>query len=226
MCGRYVIAQDVDTYARFFGVDEIRNEMLAANYNVAPTDPVYAVVDHKDRRLLGTFRWGLIPFWSKSLTGGQINARAESVAEKAMFRDSFARRRCIIPADGFYEWQQMKRGKLPHYIYLRDESPMAFAGVWSSWRDPETGDRIRSCAIITTDAHPSLAEIHGRMPVMLDPVVWDDWLDRSLIDPDEALMLLKPVSEAAITEHAVSTLVNNVRNNLPECLTPLPDRSP
>ena len=225
VCGRYVIAQDVDAYARFFGVDEIRNEMLAASYNVAPTDPVYAVVNHESRRLLGTFRWGLIPFWAKSPTGGHINARAESVAENAVFRDSFARRRCIIPADGFFEWQQLERGKLPHYIYLRDESPMAFAGVWSSWRDPESGDRIQSCAIITTDAHPSLAPIHGRMPVMLKPAVWDGWLDRTLTDGATAQTLLKPLPEKALAEHAVSTLVNDVRNNLPECIAPLPDRS-
>ena len=226
MCGRYVIAQDVDAYARFFGVDAIRTEMLAANYNVAPTDSVYAVVDHEDSRLLGSFRWGLLPFWAKSSRGGQINARAESVAEKAMFRDSFERRRCIIPADGFYEWEQMERGKLPHYIYLRDGSPMAFAGLWSTWRDQETGERIRSCAIITTDAHPSLAPIHGRMPVMLQPGVWDAWLDRSVTDQEEALALIKPVPETEITEHPVSTLVNSVRNNLPECVAPLPDRSP
>ena len=226
VCGRYVIAQDVDAYARFFGVDAIRTEMLEANYNVAPTDSVYAVVDHDDQRQLGAFRWGFVPFWAPSPARGRINARAESVAEKAMFRESFARRRCIIPADGFYEWEQMERGKLPHYIYLKDGSPMAFAGLWSTWRDPESGDRIRSCAIITTDAHPSLAPIHGRMPVMLDPSVWGDWLDRTLLDPIEARTLLKPVPEARITEHAVSTLVNNVRNNLPECVAALPDRSP
>jgi putative SOS response-associated peptidase YedK len=226
MCGRYVIAQDLDAYARFFGVDEIRTEMLTANYNVAPTDSVYAVVDHDETRLLGRLRWGLIPFWAKSATGGQINARAESVADKAMFRDSFARRRCLIPADGFYEWQQLERGKLPHYIYLRDGSPMAFAGVWSTWRDPVTGDRIRSCAIITTDAHPMLAPIHNRMPVMLDPEVWEEWLDRNMTDPDQARALIKPLPETALTEHPVSTLVNDVRNNLTECIVPLPDRSP
>lgn len=226
VCGRYVIAQDVDAYARFFGVDAIRAEMLAANYNVAPTDSVYAVVDHDQQRQLGTFRWGFIPFWAKSPARGQINARAESVAEKTMFRDSFARRRCIIPADGFYEWEQLERGKLPHYFYLKDGSPMAFAGIWSTWRDTETGDPIRSCAIITTNAHPSLAPIHGRMPVMLDPAVWDAWLDRSLNDPDEARTLLQPVPERDIAEHAVSTLVNNVRNNLPECVAALPERAP
>ncbi len=226
MCGRYVIAQDVDAYARFFGVDEIRNEMLQANYNVAPTDPVYAIVDHEDRRLLGTFRWGLIPFWAKSLTGGQINARTETVAAKAMFRDSFARRRCIIPADGFFEWEQMERGKLPHYIYQKDGSPLAFAGIWSTWRDPASEARIRSCAIVTAKAHPSLEQIHARMPVMLDPAVWDQWLDRTVTDPDRAHSLLQPLPETSLTEHAVSTLVNNVRNNFPECVAALPDRSP
>ena len=226
MCGRYVIAQDVDAYARFFGVDEIRTEMLAANYNVAPTDSVYGVVDFDNTRMLGLFRWGLIPLWAETPAGGQINARAESVAQKAMFRDSFSRRRCIIPADGFYEWEQLERGKLPHYIYRKDGSPMGFAGLWSTWRDKETGERISSCAIITTDAHRRLAPIHGRMPVMLDSAVWDSWLDRSLTDPHQAEALLQPIPEAQITEHAVSTLVNSVKNNLPECIAPLPDRSP
>jgi putative SOS response-associated peptidase YedK len=221
-----VIAQDVDAYARFFGVDEIRTEILAVNYNVAPTDSVYAVVDHDETRLLGTFRWGLIPFWAETPKGGHINARAETVAEKAMFRDSFARRRCIIPADGFYEWEQLERGKLPHYIYLEDGSPMAFAGLWSSWRDKESGERVTSCAIITTEAHPRLAPIHGRMPVMLAPEVWDAWLDRSITDLEEAKGLIRPLPETAIAEHAVSTLVNSVKNNLPECIAPLPDRSP
>lgn len=226
MCGRYVISQDVDAYAKFFGVDEVRTEMASANYNVAPTDSVYAVVDHEDTRLLGTFRWGLIPFWAETPAGGQINARAESVAQKAMFRDSFARRRCLIPADGFYEWQQLEHGKLPHYIHLRDGSPMGFAGLWSTWRDRATGERIRSCAIITTEAHSSLAPIHARMPVMLDPAVWDAWLDRSLTDREQALALIQPLPETEITGHPVSTLVNSVRNNVPECIVPLPDRSP
>jgi putative SOS response-associated peptidase YedK len=226
MCGRYVIAQDVDAYARFFGVDEIRTEMLAANYNVAPTDSVYAVVDHEETRRLGAFRWGLIPFWAEAPTGSQINARVESVAQKPMFRDSFARRRCIIPADGFYEWQQLERGKLPHYIHLKDGSPMGFAGIWSMWRDGTTGERIGSCAIITTDAYSSLASIHERMPVMLDPAVWDAWLDRSITDPAEVHGLIRSLPENDITEHAVSTLVNNVRNNLPECIAPLPGSSP
>ena len=140
--------------------------------------------------------------------------------------DSFSRRRCIIPADGFYEWEQLERGKLPHFIYLEDGSPMGFAGLWSTWKDKERGERISSCAIITTDAHPRLAPIHGRMPVMLDPTVWDAWLDRSLTDPLQAEALIRPIPEARITEHAVSTLVYSVKNNLPECIAPLPDRSP
>ncbi len=226
MCGRYVIAQDVDTYARFFGVEEIRTEMLAESYNVAPTDSVYAVVDHEGKRLLGSFRWGLIPFWAESPRSGHINARAETVADKAMFRDSFARRRCLIPADGFYEWQQLDRGKLPHYIRLGDGSPMAFAGLWSRWRDRESGERIGSCAIITTEAHPALADIHGRMPVMLDPTVWNEWLDREVTDPYRARTLIQPLPEHTLSYHPVSTLVNDVRNNLPECIAPLTDRSP
>lgn len=220
MCGRYVIAQDADTYARFFRADEIRTESLNPNYNVAPTDRVYAVAVHENRRLLGTFRWGLIPTWASKPTG-QINARAETVAERPTFRDSFIKRRCIVPADGFYEWQQLERSKLPHFIGIRDGSPMAFAGLWSSWRDPATGEQVRSCTIITTAAHPSLARIHGRMPVMLAPEVQDEWLSSPSNDPDCLLHILQPVPETALIAYPVSTMVNDVRNNLPECLEPL-----
>ncbi len=226
MCGRFVIAQDVDSYARVFGVGETRTEGLSASYNVAPTDRVYAVVVGEGARLLGTLRWGLIPFWAEKPGTGHINARVETVAEKPSFKQAFARRRCLIPADGFYEWERLERGKLPHFIYRRDGAPMALAGLWSSWRSPDSGEPIASCTILTTRAHPSLEPIHGRMPVMLEPERWTDWLDPELTDPGQVHRLLQPAPQQAITEHPVSTLVNDVRNNLPECIEPLPGRSP
>ncbi len=222
MCGRFVVAQDVDTYTRFFGVDEVRTEVLERSYNVAPTDRIYAIAAHDRLRLLGTFRWGLIPLWATNQKRGHINARAETLAEKPAFGDAFRRRRCIIPADGFYEWQRQDRGKLPHFIYRRDGAPMALAGLWSRWRDPVSGDAVSSAAIVTMDAHPSLASIHGRMPVMLETEMWDAWLDPAESNPDRLRRLLVPDPETAITHHTVSTLVNDVRNNLPECIVPLP----
>lgn len=223
MCGRFVVAQDREAYASFFAVDEVRAGNLTPSYNVAPTDRVYAVASHEGRRLLGTFRWGLIPRWATSAQGGHINARAETVADKAVFREAFSLRRCIIPADGFYEWRQLERGKLPYFICRRDGSPLALAGLWSRWHDPSSGASVASAAIITMDAHPSLAPIHRRMPVMLERGVWDSWLDPAESDPARIGAFLVPDHEGVLALHAVSTLVNDVRNNLPECNRPVPE---
>jgi putative SOS response-associated peptidase YedK len=186
MCGRFVQSQPPDWYARFFSVDSILTEALEPSYNVAPTDPVYAVVQHDSERRLATFRWGLLPFWAKdrSMAARNINARAETVADKAAFRESFAGRRCIIPADGFYEWQVVAKGKLPHYIYGRDGGALALAGLWASWRDPGTQERVRTCTIITGEPNELVAPLHDRMPVVLPQGAWDEWLDPGNDDTD------------------------------------------
>lgn len=222
MCGRYVITSDPADYADYFGADGVKTEALAPNYNVAPTDPVYAVAEHDGERLLGTFRWGFIPHWAKDPKGIQINARGETVADKSMFRDSFRRKRCILPATGFYEWEPKERGRLPHYIYLKDGRPMGFAAIWSSWKDPGTEEWRRTCAIITTRANEALAGIHTRMPVILPPEHWSAWLDRTNDDTDLLRSFLHPYPADETGEYAVSSLVNNVRNNLPELIEPLP----
>lgn len=222
MCGRYVIASDAADYAAYFGVDGLKTEALAPNYNVAPTDPVYAIAEHEGQRLLGTFRWGFIPHWAKDSKAIQINARAETVADKAMFRDSFRRKRCILPANGFYEWEPKERGRLPHYIFLKDQRPMGFAAIWSSWKDPETEEWRRTCAIITTRANEVLSRIHTRMPVILPAEHWSAWLDRSNDDHDLLRSFLLPYPSGETEEYAVSSLVNNVRNNVPELIKPLP----
>ena len=222
MCGRYVIASDPTAYADYFGVSEMRAEALATNYNVAPTDPVYAVAEHDGVRQMGAFRWGLIPHWAKDSKGIHINARAETVATKPLFRDSFRRKRCILPADGFFEWEPRERGRLPHYIQLSSARPMGFAGIWSSWKNPESGEWVRSCAIITTTASSAISHIHARMPVILGPDHWDEWLDRANHDAVALEAVLAPAPAADLHEHAVSTLVNNVRNNLPENIDVLP----
>ena len=223
MCGRFVQAQDPATYAEFFGAAPVENlEEAVPSYNVAPTNRVHAIAEHDGERLLGLFRWGLIPFWAKELGIGNrhINARAETIDTKPAFRDSFVSRRCLIPADGFFEWERRPGGKLPHYIYRTDGDPLALAGLWASWRDPETDERVVSCTIVTTESNELVARVHDRMPVVLPSADWDRWLDRDFSDPGVLLEMLKPAADV-LGEHPVSTLVNSVRNNLPGCIVPL-----
>jgi putative SOS response-associated peptidase YedK len=224
MCGRYALSQSPSAYADWFGAASILTEELAPSFNVAPTDPVYAVAEHHDERQLGTFRWGLIPWFAKDRKGAarNINARVETVATKPTFKYSFANRRCLIPADGFYEWKPMGegKGKLPHYIYATDGGPLAFAGLWASWWDPESDDRVTTCTILTGEPSPLVAPIHNRMPVLLDRALWDDWLGESE-DVDELVRLLEQRPAVELALHPVSTLVNSVQNNLPELIEPL-----
>ncbi|NQV05846.1 SOS response-associated peptidase [bacterium] len=224
MCGRFVQSADPSEYAGYFGADVVVSEVLKPSYNVAPTDAVYAVAEHGGERQLGAFRWGLLPFWAKDrkIAARHINARSETVVEKPAFRDAFVSKRCIIPADGFYEWQRIEdKGKLPHFIHAGDRSPLALAGLWSVWRDPETGDRIATCTIVTTDPNDLLRPIHDRMPVILDPSAWDLWLDREFDDVDALRQMLIPAPEGRLAEHPVSSLVNSVRNNVPDLIEPL-----
>lgn len=226
MCGRYVLSQSLDDYAAAFGVARVHTEGLDPSYNVAPTDQVYAVVHHEGSRLLGTMRWGFLPHWAEQRNSIHINARAETIADKQVFREAFLNRRCLLPADGFYEWEQLSRGKLPHYIYARDAAPLALAGIWSRWRDPTTGERLTTCAIVTTAASPAIARIHARMPVAVPPEMWDRWLDREVRHPTFLSGLLASVTPRVLAWHPVSTLVNSVENNLPECIVPLPHPPP
>ncbi|MGA9595302.1 MAG: SOS response-associated peptidase [Acidimicrobiia bacterium] len=223
MCGRFVQSHDAAFYADAFQVETMRTEGIPASFNVAPTDKIYAVAEHEGRRQLGVFNWGLIPFWAKDRTIGarNINARVESVADKPTYRDSFARRRCLIPADGFYEWQALPKGKLPHYIYRRDDKPLAMAGLWASWKDPESGEWVRSCTIITGRPNAMVAELHDRMPVILPEAAWSVWLDRGIADRNLLEGLLGVFPEEEMGEHPVATLVNKVANNYPECIEPL-----
>ena len=223
MCGRFVQSQSAEKYAEFLGVHEIKIDPLNPSYNVAPTDHVYAVAEHEGHRLLGAFRWGLLPFWAKDkkMAARNINARSETAASKPSFKESLAKRRCLIPADGFYEWQRKEKGKLPHYIYNKDGSPLVFAGLWSSWKDPETGERLRTCTILTGEPNDLVAPIHDRMPVSLPPEVWEHWLDREMEDAAEAAKLLKVYPKEKMALHPVSTLVNKVANNTPELIEEL-----
>jgi putative SOS response-associated peptidase YedK len=223
MCGRFVQAHDPAEYAEYLGAGLSVSESLAPSWNVAPTDQVYAVAEHDGARRLGTFRWGLIPWFAKDIKIGarHINARAETVGSKPAFKDSFERRRCVIPADGFYEWEKMESGgKLPHYLFRRDEAPLVLAGLWASWRD-EQGDRITSCTVITTAPNDLVAPIHDRMPAVLTEDAWDRWLDPDFGDLEVLRSMLKPFDPKSMAEYPVSTLVNKVANNYSECIEPL-----
>ena len=216
MCGRFSITGDLDFYAEYFGVDDVLAEPLQKSWNVAPTDQVYVVAERGGKRQLDSMRWGLVPHWAEDTRSIHINARSETVATTAAFRDSFARKRCLIPADGFYEWEPPENGRAPHWVYRADGHPMVFAGIWASRRDPETDTWHRTCSIITKEAQGVIASIHDRMPVALVPEVWEPWLDRDLDDPETALTMLQPIESDSIMEHMVSRRVNSVKNNNPE----------
>jgi putative SOS response-associated peptidase YedK len=225
VCGRFVSMSDPDGIVRFFTVDDRKADDLPASYNVAPTDQVYAVVEHDGSRLLVTFRWGLVPSWADDPKIGSrmINARSETAADKPAFRKALARRRCLIPADGFYEWETTSEGKQPYFVHHRGGTPLAFAGLWETWRDRGDPDAepLRTCTILTTAAAGDLVELHERMPVMLDPERWGAWLDRDLTDASAARELLDPLDPSLLTYHRVSTEVNSVRNNHAALLNPL-----
>lgn len=216
MCGRFSITGDLDFYAEYFGVDEVLAEPLDKSWNVAPTDPVYVIAERDGQRQLRSMRWGLVPHWAKDTKSIHINARSETVATTAAFRDSFSRKRCLIPADGFYEWESPEQGRTPHWVYRADGHPMVFAGIWASRLDPETGEWHRTCSIITKDAEGAISSIHDRMPVSLSADVWESWLDRDLKDPEAASSLLQPIAPDSIMEHVVSRKVNSVKNNTPD----------
>jgi putative SOS response-associated peptidase YedK len=225
MCGRYTLSQSAEAIAKSFEIQDVAS--LKPQYNIAPTQSVLAVLQNQEshKRLLQRFRWGLIPSWAKDASMGAklINARAETVAEKPSFRAAFKRRRCLVVADGFYEWHHQegkKEGKKqPYYFHLQERQPFAFAGLWEQWQ-PE-GEEIASCTILTTNANELMQPIHDRMAVILQPKDYDLWLDVQVQDPEMLKPLLQPFPADAMTAYPVSTVVNNARNNTPECIVPL-----
>lgn len=221
VCGRFSITGDLDFYAEYFGVDEVRAGPIEPSWNVAPTDEVLVVAERDHVRSLGSMKWGLVPHWAKDERSIQINARVETVGTAPMFRDSVARRRCLIPADGFYEWEPPDRGRTPHWIYRADGHPMVFAGIWAARHDPKSDSWNRSCSIITTEAVGFVANIHDRMPVTLDRSVWDTWLDRDMTDSQAAVSLISGTDPEEWMEYVVSRRVNSVKNNSPHLREPV-----
>ena len=220
MCGRYALT-DLKALLK---EDRFRLETfppdLSPRYNIAPSQPVPAILNQAPRRLQ-LVRWGLVPSWAKDPTIGyrMINARAETIADKPAFRRPLQRQRCLIPADGFYEWQQLGPRKIPHWITLASGEVFAFAGLWDSWTDPKTKTAVTSCTIITTTPNRLLASIHNRMPVILPHESEATWLSDGL-NPEHARALLKPYPATQMETAPVSTLVNSPSNDTPDVLKP------
>jgi len=228
MCGRFAQPRSADELARIFHARPA-TDLPGEQFNVAPTDEVAAVVEQHGERVVDAFRWGLVPFFAESPRGAArlINARSETMETSPTFRDAFRRRRCILPADAFYEWRRQRdpaTGRStraqPFAIRRLDGEPLAFAGLWAIWRNPQTAERLYTCSIITTQANELVGQLHDRMPVLLDADDWDAWLADGTAG--QALRaLLHPAPPEALDVYAVSPAVNNVRNEGPELLAPL-----
>jgi len=233
MCGRFVSSTPVSKLVEQFLVEDVKVEEHDPSYNVAPTTEVMAIATGSEGvRRLGTFKWGLVPTWAKdpSIGNRMINLRAETVSEKPSFRRTLGKHRCIIPADGFYEWKDMGKGrkKQPFFIRARDGTVLAFAGLWEAWKEKDASDDewLRTCTIITTEPNKLLEPIHNRMPVVLPPAAWDTWLDRDNTDVDEPTTLLKPAPDDLLEMFPVSTAVNSVANDSEELVLPLEGHEP
>jgi putative SOS response-associated peptidase YedK len=222
MCGRFSLATDQKTLAETFTEFEIPEE-LGPRYNIAPSQPVAVVVNNGQNKV-EFFQWGLIPSWAKDPQIGQrmINARAETLAEKPSFKTAYRRRRCLVLADGFYEWRKEpnSKAKTPMYIRLVSGEPFAFAGLWESWHRADDST-ILSCTIITTTPNEFMAEIHNRMPVILPPDAYAAWLDPAERNPDQLQGFLKPYPAEQMTAYPVSRVVNSPQNDTPDCIVPV-----
>lgn len=220
MCGRYSITTPPEAMTRLFGLSGPTMN-FPARYNIAPTQPVPAVVHKGSAREMALFRWGLIPSWAKDGAKPMINARGESVADKPSFRSAFKRRRCLMPADGFYEWHRPDTGpKTPYNIHLKEGGPFAMAAIWETWMASD-GSEVDTCAIITTAANKTLEPIHHRMPVILAPGDWAAWLETPETEARDLLPLLRPAPDDLLVADQISTRVNRVANDGPELLEPV-----
>lgn len=228
MCGRFVSSSPPGEVARYFDAELSPETALEPSWNVAPTDDVYVVLSDGGVRRLDELHWGLVPFWAKSPAIGakMINARSEGLADKNAFKRAFRKRRAIVPADGFYEWQKVpgQKTKQPYFVHRDDGEPLAFAGLWEEWNGPDRdgSTRLRSATIVTTTANDTMATIHDRMPVILAPAAWDEWLDPANSDLETLGRLLVPAPPQLLRLHPVSTDVGNVRHQGSQLTDPVP----
>lgn len=222
MCGRYTLAAEIEQLQTRFQFDTPAFD-YAPSYNIAPSQEVVAVIRDGEANRAGLLRWGLVPSWAKDPKIGykMINARADSAAEKPSFRRALRQRRCLIVADGYYEWQRHagQNVKVPMYMRLRSREPFAFAGLWERWQGADDTTLV-TCTILTTDANRFIQPVHHRMPVILAPSDEALWLDREVTEPEVLQPLLAPVQSDILEAYAVSPLVNSARNNSPECILP------
>lgn len=216
MCGRFVQIIDLREAGRIF--EAIVEAGLKPNYNVAPRQPV-AVIMEDGRRKIVEMQWGLVPHWAKdgSIANKLINARSETIAEKPSFREPFKSRRCLIIADGFYEWQAKDGAKKPWFVFMKDKRPFAMAGLYDRWRNNE-GKVITTCTIITTEANEFMKPLHHRMPVIIGPRDYDLWLDPAEKDTAKISALMKPWGAGTMDAHEVSPVVNSPLHNSPDCI--------
>ncbi|MFL5711744.1 MAG: SOS response-associated peptidase [Chloroflexota bacterium] len=222
MCGRFTQQRPASELAEIFGAEPLADD-LGDHYNVAPTDEASVVVQREERRAITAYRWGLIPHWATDAKVGSrmFNARSETITTSPAFRDAFVRKRCLVPVDSFYEWKREGTVRQPYRVVRRDGMPLALAGLWAGWRDPETEAVRRTFTIITTTPNEALAGLHDRMPVVIAEDAWDRWLDPAQPDRSELLGLLVPDEDLDLEVYPVERLVNDVRRDGPELIEPL-----
>ena len=221
MCGRFSNDAKSSQIEKEFKTGKVNPKLFEPRYNIAPTQTIAAVLESGGERIVEGLRWGLIPSWAKDESIGSklINARAETLSEKPSFKNAFRSHRCIIPASGFYEWQKQAKGaKQPFYFHLKDKEVFGFAGLYEQWLDRETGEQIETCTIITTEANKVLEPIHERMPVILKPKDYDQWLDAKEKDTNKLQKLLAPYPAPEMESYQVSKSVNVPSNDAPELI--------
>jgi putative SOS response-associated peptidase YedK len=225
MCGRFTQKAPWEKVSSEFDIKtEPPKSLFEPRYNIAPSQMIDVVFEPETERILSQLKWGLVPSWAQDPDIGNrmINARAETLAEKPSFREAFKKRRCIIPGSGFYEWQKKGSGaKQPFYFYLKEKDVFGFAGLYEEWTDKQTGDFLETCTIITTEANETLKPVHDRMPVILKPENYDQWLDAKENDTEKLEKLLIPYPAKEMDSHPVSKSVNIPDSNSPELILPL-----
>lgn len=220
MCGRFDLHIPRELLERIFGAPFLHD--IQPHYNIAPSQQIVVVrTDQEGNRQFAFLKWGLIPYWTKdpSIGSKMINARSETVDVKPAFRNSLKHRRCIIPANGFYEWEEVEGKKKPLYVKMKDDSPMLFAGIWDHWKSSE-GNEIESCTILTTNSNELIKPLHDRMPLILEAGDVNLWLDTQVTDPEKLKLLLVPYPSEKMGMFPVSEIVNSPRNDNPECILP------
>jgi putative SOS response-associated peptidase YedK len=220
MCGRFTNSAKSAQISKEFKVSA-KNQTEKPRYNIAPSQMIDTILSLDGERVLSQLKWGLIPSWAKGADNQMINARAETITEKPSFREAFQKRRCIVPATGFYEWKKGRDGKQPFYFHLPNKEVFGFAGLYEEWLDKESGEILETCTIITTAANDVLKPVHDRMPVILSPKGYDEWLDEKIKDSERLKNLLKPYPANEMTAHPVSKSVNVPDADSSELIVPL-----